>query len=193
MSGDDPCSHNQPEQHPDLGLDLDADPLYQERMWTIERIGWALMAAVLFGAAGGLFGHGPLSDTVIVASASGGQSHTASDAPVTRITFDRYLRLDSPSVIRISEMSAPDAGREGERTLSLWLSVDYLTAVELGHMTPRPDAEQVDAGGVTYRFHIRDGAATILVPFKAVRIGRVSGSARLDGAPSVPLGHFVYP
>jgi hypothetical protein len=194
MNGDDPCPKNHPERRPDRGLDLEADPLYQERMWTIERIGWAVMAVVLFAAATGLFGHGPLSNTVIVTSALSERSRAATDAPpVTRVTFDRYLRLDSPSVIRISEVSAPDSVHEGERTLSLWLSMDYLAAVELGHMTPRPVAEQFDAGGVTYRFCVRDGAATIAVPFKAVKIGRVSGSARLNDAPSVLLGHFVYP
>jgi len=194
MSGDDPCSKNRPECRPDRGLDLEADPLYQERMWTIERIGWAIMAAVLFAAAVGLFGHGPLSKTVIVMSTSGEPSQAASEPPlVTRITFDRYLRLDSPSVIHISEVSAPDSVHEVERTLSLWLSMDYLATVELGHMTPRPDAEQFGAGGVTYRFHVRDGTATIVVPFKAVKIGLVSGLARLNDAPPIPLGHFVYP
>lgn len=176
----------------DPELDLEENPPYQERMWKIERVGWALMAAVLLAAAGGLFGHGPLSERMIVATAPHDRSQAAAPL-VARITFDRYIRLHSPSAIRISEVSPPDGGGDAERTFSLWLSFDYLGAVELEPMTPRPDTQRIGSEGVSYDFRVRDGRATVVVPFKALKIGRVSGSVRVNNGPPMALGHFVYP
>lgn len=183
-----------PERRQDRELDLEEHPQYQERMWRIERAGWAVMAVVVLAAVGGLFGHGPLGRTEIVTAVPGDRFWPVPHATlVARVAFHRYIRLNSPSAIRLSETVFPARGDGTERALSLWLSADYLDAVELGHMTPRPEAEQLDSDGITYHFRVRTGSAVIVVPFKAVKVGYVSGSVRINHAPVMSLGHFVYP
>jgi hypothetical protein len=145
-------------------------------MWRVERMGWIMMAIILVAAAGGVFGHGALA------------KRTLQPAPGLLVEYERFARAHSPMILRISFARQPKGG-----VVSLWLSGDYLSKVEVGRITPEPDRSELTAGGVNYYFTARQGPSAIVFHHKANHAGSLSGSFRLDEEPPVNFQQFVYP
>lgn len=164
-------------------LQIDEDRAFQHRMWRIERIGWWSIAGILLAAAAGLFGHGPLSRTTLEVT-----DHRQ-PAQVMVLDYDRFGRAHSESQFIFSRPAGPQQGN----TFALWLSADYVSDVEILRITPDPVSQESVLNGVRYRFHLEEGAQTVIFRFKAERSGRLSGSFRLNDGPPAAFRQWLFP
>jgi len=82
-------------------LDINQDLAFQRRSWSLQRIGWGLIALVLIAALLGLFGHGPLSEAT-----------TDDPSLPIRLAYERFGRFGSPLVLRIRVEPAAAIARQ---------------------------------------------------------------------------------
>ena len=159
-------------------LDIEADLRFQRREWTLQRIGWAAMLALLVAGSLGLFGMGPLSD----ASAEAG--------PI-QLDYARFARKQAPSKLRVRV--APDAVQQGE--IRLWLDAAYLDRIELRGISPDPDQELAGSDRTVLVFLVADPAQAAEIRFdvKPAEAGRLRGQLGLVGGPEVAFTQVVYP
>ena len=167
---------------PSSGIQIDEHLGFQERMWRIERAGWAAIAAIIMAAAVGLFGHGLLSQATVELpdsdEAAGGMT----------LEYERFGRAHSESQVVLSRPA-----RMPNRTFSVWLSSEYFKDVELIRMTPEPTRQELAADGVRYHFPVQDGPQTVVLRFKAERPGPLSASIRLNDGPLVTFHQWLFP
>jgi hypothetical protein len=162
----------------DLELDQDLD--FEQRSWTVERVGWAILAVVLLAALVGLLGPGPLSRTIV--GEQGG--------PLW-LEYSRFGRFKAPLTLRIH--FAPNASQqEGVR---VWLSRSYVEGVQIEQVTPPP--AQVEAGPeqLTFVFPVSELSRATAVTFslKTAQIGRQRGCVGLANGPTLCFQQFIYP
>lgn len=162
------------------GLEIDEALAFQDRMWTLERIGWAVMALVLGAAMLGLFGDGP------AAHASAGDV----DGPL-RIEYQRFARMGAPSTLVIEL----EPGAAGDGQVHLWLDQAYLDSVEVRRITPEPASGRAAAGRSVYTFEVEDPTRPVRVTFdlRPERFGIPSLRAGLVDGPSAEGRQLVYP
>jgi hypothetical protein len=162
----------------DLEIEQDLD--FERRTWTVERVGWVLMAGVGIAALAGLFGPGPLSKTMI--GAPGG--------PLW-LEYSRFGRFKAPLTLRVH--LGPDADQQG--AVRIWLSREYLEGVQIERVTPQPG--QVEAGPeqLTYDFSLSEPQRSTAVTFalKAEQMGRQHGCVGLANGPTLCFRQFIYP
>jgi hypothetical protein len=161
-------------------LEVAQDLEFQRRSWTVQRIGWVVMALVIVAALLGLFGPGPLS------SATAGEQGGALWAEYRR--FGRYA---SPSTLRIH--LGTGAARDGEARV--WLSREYLEGVRIQHITPEPDSVEAGLDRITYAFRVAEPGQPVAVTFhlELQQIGPTTGRVGLPDGPSLTFSQFVYP
>jgi hypothetical protein len=161
-------------------LELDQDLEFERRSWTIERIGWVVMAIVGLAALIGVLGPGPLSET------TAGEP----DGPLW-LEYSRLGRFSAPLTLRVH--LGPSAGQQ--RLARIWLSREYLEGVQVERVTPH--AAEVEAGPeqLTYVFPVRDPSRETAVTFslKAQQIGRQRGCVGLAHGPPLCFRQFIYP
>jgi hypothetical protein len=162
----------------DLELDQDLD--FERRSWTIERIGWAVLAMIGVAALAGLLGPGPLSGTI--AGAQGGSLW---------LEYSRFGRFRASWTLRVHV--GPNPTQRGP--LRVWISRNYLESVQIEQVTPQP--EQVEAGPaqLTYVFaaSATDRPVEIIFSLKAAQIGRQRGCVGLPHGPPLCFRQFIYP
>ena len=128
-----------PASGPKVEQDLD----FQRREWTFQRIGWAVMLAIVVVGLLGLFATGPLSRTTV----------TNADRTL-RVSFEGFTRFGAPTQLVIDV--PPGAIGGGEARIAL--SRDYLTAFQVQAVAP--EAERVEAAGadLVYVFKVDQGS-----------------------------------
>lgn len=161
-------------------LEIDEDLTFQEREWTVQRIGWVTMMLVIVAALLGLFGTGPLS------------AATAGDAagPLS-VEYQRFVRHDGRTTLTMRVESTQ--GDEGEA--EVWLAADYVRGVEVQHISPEPQEVRADGDRYVYVFAVADPAEPVEVSFslKPRQIGRLSGEAGIPGGSLVTFNQISYP
>jgi hypothetical protein len=170
---------------PEARLEVDEDLPFQRTMWRIERVGWGLFAVIVLGAVAGLFGEGPMSQATLQTSDPAKPGHTV------RLEYERFLRSHSDSRLDLSLPSPPDA--RDAALLSVWFSGEYLSAVDMGRISPGPVYEELDAGGVRYYFRLHDGPQQLIFRFRPQRAGSLSGSLRVNDGPATDFHQTIYP
>jgi hypothetical protein len=161
-------------------LELAQDLEFERRSWTIERIGWVVMAIVGLAALAGLLGPGPFSNTIA------GEP----DRPLW-LEYSRFGRFSAPLTLRVH--LGPSAGQH--RLARIWLRRAYLEGIQVERVTPH--AAEVEAGPeqLTYVFPVRDPSREMAVTFslKAQQIGRQHGCVGLGDGPPLCFRQFIYP
>src|SRR5688572_4056504 len=159
--------------------DIPQDLPFHRRLWMVQRIGWALALIVIALALGGLFGGGPLS------------SVRAGDPSLT-VEYDRFIRRDSPTEIRI------DAQPSADDEVRIAFASDYIHALRIDSIVPYPQRTETIAEDVVFVFRIapQTPSARITINAMPLNIGPLQGSVRIAGkanAPSIPLDQFAWP
>lgn len=156
-------------------LQLDDDDAFQRRMWVIERIGWTAFALIIVAALTGFCGPGPLSSAT---KASG----------EVQVSFDRFVRLQSPAVI---ELVLPVQGE----TVRLQVSRAFLDEMSIEQVTPDPESVDADSEFHTYVFTPAEGATSIRATFagRPEKVGRIKARFEIEGGDAVSFTQFVYP
>jgi hypothetical protein len=165
----------------DMGtLEIEQDLEHQRRSWTIQRLGWGVMALTILGALLGLFGTGPLSSTT-----------TRSPDGVLALHYERFWRVQASMIVRL--LLAPTSLREGEA--HVWLSRAYLDSVSVEKVMPPPQRVEASPERLTYIFAIAPTSQPIEVRFtvEPQRPGRVAGQLGLANGTALRLAHFIYP
>jgi hypothetical protein len=162
------------------GLQIDDDIRYHRRAWTVQRIGWGLMALVVLAAAAGLLGPGPLSG-----------ARADADGGLMRVQYQRFLHYQSPTTLAVE--LAPAAAREGQ--VRLWLARDYAEAGGVQAVIPPPARVEADSERLTYIFPAAPagGPAAVTFHLQPERVGPLEARLGLPDGQALSVGQFVYP
>jgi hypothetical protein len=161
-------------------LEIYQDLRFQEREWKVQRIGWAVMLLIVLLALLGLFGTGPIST-----------GSAESDDGAIQAGYERFIRHDGRTTFTL-EVDGSQA-RNGE--IQLWVSRDYLDAIQVEQITPQP-ADTIAAGDrLIYTFLVDDPASALTVTFslRPQDMLRLSGDAGLVDGPAVSWNQLSYP
>ena len=159
-------------------LERDRDLLFQRREWTIQRIGWLVMAVIIVAALIGLLGAGPLSST-------------AAEAGPLQLQYSRFERRHAPTELEVSVASSTI----DQEQVEVWFSSDYLSRIEITSIMPEPEEVMVTDDRAIYRFSIDDQAqrATILIALEHDDPGITTGRIGMIDGPELTFSQFVYP
>jgi hypothetical protein len=161
-------------------LHIEQDITFQRRSWTVQRVGWVIMALIVAATLAGLFGPGPLSR-----AAAG-----ALGDPV-RVEYQRFLRFQAPTSFSVE--LTPTAAREGE--FRVWLARDYAEAVRVQEVVPPPERVEAGADRLIYVFPAAPagGPAGVTFHLQPERVGQLNGRLGLPDGPTLTFIQFVYP
>jgi hypothetical protein len=113
-------------------IEINDDPAFQRRQWRAERIGWALMAAIVLAALAGLFGNGPAA-----------RATAASGDGQVQIDFDRIVRRNAPSQLVLTLTPSDDEVR-------VEVPREYADRMGLRPLSPLPAQSLATAEGTVY-------------------------------------------
>jgi hypothetical protein len=161
-------------------MQIDEDPKFTRRLWKVERVGWAFLAAFVAAGLLGLAGAGPISDRT--AESPDGR---------LRVEYERFGHQLSDSRLRVHLRLPPESRGMG----LLWLGREYLDALKVETLSPEPAAVRAESDRTTYAFLAGEGDGTLTVTFDFTfrRAGRIRGRVGSADASPVEFRHFVYP
>jgi hypothetical protein len=152
-------------------LQIEESLSLHEKGWIVQRVGWAMIIAVMVAGILGVFGEGPISKKEPV---SGN----------IKATYERFFRFEAEMKIviestadHISQVSFPQ---------------QYLKNFKILRFVPEPDNNVTSAGEVIYNFspaqnHI---VSVYLTPTSK---GQIEGDMKVNGTNAFSLHHFIYP
>lgn len=159
-------------------LEIDTDPVFQQRWWRVERVAWLLMGALVIAALCGLTGAGgPLSRGQVQA---GGAT----------IDYPRIARWQSAEDATIR--FAPDMTGE----VDVILSADFAEAFDVEAVQPQPTSAASTAEGHRLTFDLGTGAGTktVSLSLRPSQPGLPDrGTVRIGDAPPLTLGYVILP
>lgn len=134
----------------------------ERRTWLIQRIGWAVMAAVALGALLGGLGGGPLARREFAAEG-------------VRLEWPGTVRLTTPARLTVRAVPSADS-------LALTLDNRLLEGIALERWTPAPVRTAVTAGGIVAVFASEPGdTVAVVARLLPERLGRQAGTVGVDG------------
>ena len=154
-------------------LEISEDTRFQQRQWSLHRIAWALLVALLVLAGLGLFSSGPISQT----------SRASKDSGLT-LDYERYLRFGKPTEVSLELERA-----RGETELTV--EAEYLAGFSIERVSPEPDSVRSARDRLIYSFEAPPSQVTFSLTPREV--GGQEGSFSLKGAERLSLSQFVYP
>jgi hypothetical protein len=162
-------------------LDLDEDMSFQERTWTIQRIGWWVMALVVVAALAGLFATGPLS-----------RAETSDPAGVLRVEYGHFLRNMAPSTLRL-HVGGPLTPFDD--AVPIRVSGSLAKVIKPETITPEPTHAKATSSGVEYVFALAEPGKTVSIRFDFVAEGFGPVQAEIGIADREPARFtmFIYP
>lgn len=156
------------------------DPAFERRTARWQRLGWIAIGGILLAAALGLFGRGAFN----------GGNRTTPDGTLS-VHYPRFWRQQSPMVLRL----AIDGRHIRDGRAHFWLNRDYLDAVTLSAVTPRPTEERVLEDGVAFVVDVEPGAdrATVRLEVIPEGFGMLRGRVGPDPARALAFRQFIHP
>jgi hypothetical protein len=156
------------------GLEIEENLGDQHIQWRVERAWWVVLGGLLAAAVAGLFGSGALSS-----EEAGSESAS--------VRYNRILRNDAPSTLRIDGPAA--------RPLAIAISSGYLDAIAILEINPEPESTSFEDDFVVYTFEVTGAAdkqATVTFRFAPQEIGRLAVTVTVNGE-EIEFNQFVYP
>lgn len=161
-------------------LEINQDVRFQDREWTVERVGWLLLVALLIIAVLGLFGNGPLSRT----------TSSSPDAGL-KVAYERFGRRGGSQelTLRASANAATNGSWQIEVTRA------YLASLEIVTITPEPDSAETTRRGVRYTFTqaAPDAALEVIFAVTPRSLWSHSGEIRIGDEPPATVWQFFFP
>src|SRR5689334_19759976 len=165
---------------PNEELSINQDLSFQRRMWKAERVGWAVIAALLAAGMAGLFGQGPVSRV------------TTKESSPLAVAYERFGRYQAPQQLEVFFTS----DRPQDDILSLQINREFLDKVQIGRIMPTPLEERATPDGVMFLFPIirqNGGRAHITVMYQPEMIGDLPATFTLENTTSIRIHQFIYP
>ncbi|WP_025745770.1 hypothetical protein [Kallotenue papyrolyticum] len=161
-------------------LHIGEDLAFQERQWTVERVGWVIMALLALAGLLGLFGGGPLSI-----------AHAGSADQPLRVTYARFARYRTPAELEVSVQPAATQGQ----ALRLSMNRSWLDSMELQGVVPEPEQVEARAEHLIFVFLLEQPGQPLQITFnlQPIRVGAHTLQLGLDGAEPLRVTQLVYP
>jgi hypothetical protein len=159
-------------------LEIEQDLDFQQKEWQFERWGWILMAAAVLAGLLGLFGQGPISNTV------------GENGPI-QVQYEQFERLLAPAQYKIQ--IGPEGIQNGEAHLHVDQSL--IDAYTVQSIVPQPDRVELSPDHQTYIFPVPQADKAVAIDFylQSNRLGAVIGNIGVENGQMVPLSQFIYP
>lgn len=159
--------------HPDL--QLDEDMAFQRRQWIVQYVAWWFMATIVLAALLGLFGSGPISNSV-------------ASSENLRLEYERFARIGDETELRFQ--LEPTAASEAV----LLLDQQLIEAVTLESIQPQPDTIQPRVGWVAFGFNVPDqNSFAVRFILRRHGAGSLVGQARLGTGAPLTFTQLAYP
>ena len=161
-------------------LEINQDLNFEKRSWKVERIAWVIAALILVAALLGFLGPGPL-----------GKATAASPDKSLSIDYFRVERYRAPVELRFQ--IAGGLAKEGD--LQVWLHRDFVEALEIKDIQPKPQSVEISGERFVYGFKTADPPATIKVFFHAEpnKFGKTTAKAGVVNGPEIAFNQFYMP
>jgi hypothetical protein len=161
-------------------IQVDEDMVWQQRTWTIQRLGWLAMGGLVLTALTGVFGYGPVS-----------WQQATDPAGFVRVEYERFQRRGSEFTLRVDV--APQA--TADNVVPLRVSGSFLDAVEVKGIAPEPREARSLGADIEYMIPVAQSgqAATIRFALKRRAVGSHSAEIGLSGREPARFTQFVYP
>jgi hypothetical protein len=166
------------------GLEIDQDLEFQRRSWIVQRVGWAIMLALLVAGGLGLLGSGPLS------------ARTASIPGLMRVDYQRFGRYQTSESLTIELEPQATAGG----VVRLGIDRHYLEGSKIESIVP--PVERVEGLGdrLVHVFRMAQPGVPLRVTLRRQpeQFGSIRGRIVLEGGSDVAgrtisFQQFVYP
>ncbi|HEX4947899.1 MAG TPA: hypothetical protein VFZ34_14600 [Blastocatellia bacterium] len=160
------------------GLEIESDPVYQRRIWRLERISWVVIVLLLLAALLGMFGDGVFSRGQI--SDANGTLH---------VEYERLARFSASIQLHLRAQTT----QPGETRL--WVSQAYLDHMSVDAISPPPERVEMTTERQIYLYRSTQAGAMLDVIFhlRPQRMGRLRGAAGTDTGAQVSFQSFIYP
>jgi hypothetical protein len=160
-------------------LEIQEDLHLQEKIWTIERIGWTLMAGALVAGLLGAFDEGPLS------------RRTQSDNRSFTVEYVRFGHYKTPLELEVYT----SAGEARDGRVSIELDYEFLSRIQITRITPRPITEALTSRGVMFSFPADDeeGSFLITIAYEPKYVGNLVAKVSLRDTSQLSVTQFIYP
>lgn len=159
------------------GMEIDVDPSFQKREWSVQLVVWIVMGLLVVGALFGLFGEGPLSST-----------EAADPGTEFSLTYERFARRHGETWLEVDAPGAESAHME------LWTDRTYAERVLVRQMIPEPMSVRSDGDRIVYVFESAPAKPfRVRIILEPDEIGLYPGHIGVLGGPSVAFTQFVYP
>jgi hypothetical protein len=158
-------------------LEITGDLTWQAIEWKVERVGWALMAAVLLAALAGLLGPGPFS------AATAGTPGSA-----LSVAYHRWERREAP--VRLRVHLGPGAAVDGRARV--WIDRAWIDGVVIDRIDPEPRAVEAGPDRMTFDFAVA-GPTALTFHVEPRAAGLYDVRVGLAGGPSVAFRQRIHP
>ena len=144
------------------GLEIDLDRTFQEKMWVVERVGWALMFLIVVAALAGFTG------------VTGAASSARAEAAGAKIDHPRISRWQTADTLAVEF----DAGATGKVEVLIPKAFTKVFAIE--GVTPEPSKVTATPQGQLFEFELAGSSGKKTADF-AIRAGRPAFPTRARG------------
>lgn len=158
---------------------IEEDIPFQQREWSVQRVGWLVMFLLVIAALLGLTGGGgPL------ATAS---QHTPDDT--LHVHYSRVQRSLAPAQLELTLASG------GGDELEVWIGNEFLSEIEIESISPQPLETRAGPDRQVFVFAVADGAREfeVTVHYRPQVAGISSGSAGIVGGQELTFDQLVVP
>lgn len=161
-------------------IEIAQDIKFQERMWTVERVGWYLILLFLTAAFLGFFGPGFFS-----------KSEAKSSNGSMSVEYLRFDRNQAPTHLMLT-MGGELSDEEGK--LLLRVNREYIESIEISHIDPQPSKVTAGSRDVTFEFNLeKNRPAHIKIYYEFQEPGSHSLNLRAGNEAVINVNQFVYP
>lgn len=170
------------ERTDELKINEPHDIAYLRREWTLQRIGWVVMTAIVVAALIGLLGTPGFASTTHLTAADGSFS----------LEYGRIERHHAPTDLTIEV--TPEAITNGD--VRVWISRDYIDTVAIDSIFPEPESVEVEPDRIIYIFSTGeavDGPLSITLKHEHDGYWQQEGELGLVDGASVTFTQFVFP
>ncbi|WP_119155072.1 hypothetical protein [Caldimonas tepidiphila] len=153
------------------------EDLRQQRVeWTVERVAWGFLYALLGAIVLGLLGQGPLAD-----------ARLQGPDGATLMEYKRFARKKSGERIKVTLPASKGSVR-------VMLDRGYLENVELKEVTPEPEKVIAQDDGTSFVFNTESARPVdAYFHFEPKSAGLLEGWVSVAEGPRQRFGQFVYP
>ena len=154
---------------------------FQEREWTVQRVGWIGMGLIVIAAFIGLLGNSGALATNKIQAADG----------ALEVKYNRIENHHGPGELTVKV--APEYAAGGE--VRIWLDAEFAVRFGLDSVVPEPESVETEPDRMVFVFAAGDQSGPLTITFLHEHNGYwiEKGRVGIVDGPSVSFTQFVFP